>query len=452
MSAASVVVLAHVSSRLSPSQDTATQQNRRSRCLSKEPNVTTKTDILIIGGGAAGLTTAIFAARFASTQSVVVLDSAAKLGAKILVSGGGRCNLTNCVVTPRDFCGGSTNVIKRILWAFSADKTVAFFNEIGVTFYEEEHGKLFPKTDSAKTVLNALLQEAHRRGVRILPNQRVTGIEKNPDGFQVQTPSSTFLAQHVVLATGGKSLPKTGSDGAGYKLATTLGHSLVPQTPALVPLILEGDFHVPLSGIALPVELTAHVDGAKPARVSGALLWTHFGISGPVVLDVSRHWHRAKLEKRDVTLTANFLPGENVATVETKLLAIAKESPTIQLKSALARLLPARLADAILKTLQIVPTTILAHLRRDVRRRLAAALIAWNLPVKESRGYTFAEVTAGGVPLSEIDPRSLESRKCPGLYLTGEILDVDGRIGGFNFQWAWSSAWVAATALAQTPT
>jgi predicted Rossmann fold flavoprotein len=379
-----------------------------------------------------------------------VLDRAAKLGAKILVSGGGRCNLTNCVVTPKDYFGGSSNVVKRILTALPADKTVAFFNEIGVTFYEEEHGKLFPTTDSAKTVLNALLQEAHRRGVRILPNQLVSGIEKCADGFHVETSTTTFLAQRVVLATGGKSLPKTGSDGSGYALAITLGHSLVPQTPALVPLILEGDFHVALSGIALPAELTAHVADTKPARTSGALLWTHFGISGPVTLDVSRHWHRAKLEDREVTLTANFLPGENAATVEAKLLEVANDSPTIQLNTALARLIPARLADAMLNTLKIVPTTILAHLQKEVRRQLATALVAWNLPVKDSRGYKFAEVTAGGVPLSEIDPRSLESRKCPRLYLTGEILDVDGRIGGFNFQWAWSTAHVVATAIARS--
>ncbi len=165
---------------------------------------------------------------------------------------------------------------------------------------------------------------------------------------------------------------------------------------------------------------------------------------------MSRHWHRAKLEKKEVTLTANFLPGENAHTLEEKLLEIAKDAPTIQLNNALARLVPTRLADAILTTLEIEPTTVLAHLRKENRRKLAASLTAWPLPVKDGRGYTYAEVTAGGVPLSEVDPKSLESRKCPNLYLTGEILDVDGRIGGFNFQWAWSSAHVVATAIARS--
>jgi hypothetical protein len=384
------------------------------------------------------------------TRSILILETAAKLGAKILVSGGGRCNLTNRVVTTRDFFGGSPNVIKRILAALTAEKTVEFFSELGVTFYEEEDGKLFPETDSAKTVLNALLHEAHRRGIKILASHRVTDVKKTDDAFNVQTTSAAFLAPIVVLATGGKSLPKTGSDGSGYGLATALGHSLIRQTPALVPLILEGDFHVDLQGIALPVELTARIHGEKPVSATGALLWTHFGISGPVTLDVSRHWHRSKIEKKDVTLTANFFPGKNAPAVEATLLAIAHDSPTIQLNNALARLLPARLADATLRTLEIVPKTALAHLRKDVRRNLASALTAWNLPIKDSRGYTFAEVTAGGVPLDEVDPRSLESRKCPGLYLTGEILDVDGRIGGFNFQWAWSSAYVAALAIARS--
>ncbi|MBN1512207.1 MAG: NAD(P)/FAD-dependent oxidoreductase [Phycisphaerae bacterium] len=402
---------------------------------------------MIVGAGAAGLTTAIFAARRRSEAAVVLLDGARKLGAKILASGGGRCNVTNVRVTPADFCGGSPNTVRRVLDAFPVDQTVAFFREIGVTLHEEEDGKLFPDSNDAHTVLDALLAEARARGVRIVHPARVTDIVRDEAGFCLRVGEALWTAPRVVLATGGLSLPQTGSDGSGYTLARSLGHSLVPTTPALDPLVLEGDFHVPLAGIAHDVELAVAAEGSKPLRHAGALLWTHFGVSGPVVLDVSRHWHRASLENRRTTLTANLLPGHDFASVERALLARTESQPRTFLHNALASLIPARLADAILAHIHLDGQIPMAHLTKPDRRRLTRALHDWPLPVIGGRGYDHAEVTAGGVPLDEVDPATLASRPCPGLYLAGEILDVDGRIGGFNFQWAWSSAHVAAQAL-----
>lgn len=412
-------------------------------------------DVAVVGAGAAGLATAIFTARRCPGRTVLALDGAKKLGAKILVSGGGRCNVTNVAVTPADFCGGSPHVIRRILGAFTAEQTVAFFRELGVELHVEEYGKLFPDSNRAQTVLDALVGEAQCLGVHILPGHRVTRIEKRDSGFEITAdvagavPGSlqTFRAQAVVLATGGLSLPKTGSDGGGYGLARHLGHSLTPTTPALVPLILEGDFHAGLAGIAHDVALTVSVEGCKPARVRGPLLWTHFGVSGPAVLDASRHWHHARLEQRGVTVSVSFLPDDDFNSAEEKLLGLVSSQPKVYLRNALAAFLPARLADEIIKKLGIDGGVAMAQVTRDARRALVRALLEWPLAVRDSRGYGFAEVTAGGVPLSEIDPGSMASRKCPGLYLVGEILDVDGRIGGFNFQWAWSSAWVAATGI-----
>jgi len=412
-------------------------------------------DVAVVGAGAAGLATAIFTARRCPGRTVLALDGAKKLGAKILVSGGGRCNVTNVAVTPADFCGGSPHVIRRILGAFTAEQTVAFFRELGVELHVEEYGKLFPDSNRAQTVLDALVGEAQCLGVHILPGHRVTRIEKRDSGFEITAdvagavPGSlqTFRAQAVVLATGGLSLPKTGSDGGGYGLARHLGHSLTPTTPALVPLILEGDFHAGLAGIAHDVALTVSVEGCKPARVRGPLLWTHFGVSGPAVLDASRHWHHARLEQRGVTVSVSFLPDDDFNSAEEKLLGLVSSQPKVYLRNALAAFLPARLADEIIKKLGIDGGVAMAQVTRDARRALVRALLEWPLAVRDSRGYGFAEVTAGGVPLSEIDPGSMASRKCPGLYLVGEILDVDGRIGGFNFQWAWTSAWVAATGI-----
>lgn len=385
-------------------------------------------DAVIVGAGAAGMATAIFAARTRPGRKIVLLDGAKKPGAKILVSGGGRCNVTNAVVTEKDFFGGSRNVIRRVLSALDLPRTTAFFREIGVALHEEPEGKLFPDTNQARTVLEALLRELARLGIALHAGCRVHAIEP---GFTVRTSGGDFAAPRVVLATGGLSLPKTGSDGGGYELARRLGHTIVAPTPALAPLLLEGEFHAPLSGVSHEVEI--RVDGERFRR---PMLWTHFGASGPAAMDASRVWHRARLEGRDATMTADLTPG---ADLESAL------RPPGTVSGRLSEFLPARVAAAVLERLGLGGP--LAHFAREDRRRLVQSVSAWPLPVKDSRGYNFAEATAGGVPLSEIDPATLESRRCPGLSFAGEILDVDGRIGGFNFQWAWSSGKVAGTAL-----
>jgi len=311
------------------------------------------------------------------------------------------------------------------------------------------HGKLFPNSNAARTVLAALLDEAARHGVRVLTGHRVVRITRGANGFEVWAMNSTFTARRLVLATGGQSFPKTGSDGHGYVLAESLGHTLVPRTPALVPLVLDGDFHTPLAGVSHDVVLTVRAAGEKPVHVRGSLLWTHFGISGPAALDASRHWLRARSEKRDVTLTANFTPNLDGTACDAWLRAQAEAHPRAQLENVLAGMLPGRVAAALLAQLRVAPAIPLAHLPKDVRRQVVQTLTAWHVPVRDSRGYGKAEVTAGGVPMSEVDCATLASRPCDGLHFAGEILDVDGRLGGFNFQWSWASAMVVARALAE---
>lgn len=405
-------------------------------------------DVVVVGAGAAGLATAVFTARLKPGVRVVVLDGAAKIGAKILVSGGGRCNVTHESVGVADFWGGSPNVVRRILAAFSVERTIAFFREIGVALHVEERGKLFPDSNSARTVLDALLAEARRLGVEIRSAHKVVSVARR-EHFQLSTSAGELTARRAVLATGGLSLPKTGSDGLGYRLAASLGHALIATTPGLEPLLLEGDFHAALSGIAHPVQISVRVQGGKPVHLEGPMLWTHFGISGPVALDASRHWQRARLEGAAVTVTANLLPGNDFVALEAKLLQLVQSQPRTNLRNTLSTLLPGKVADAVLARLKLAGDTTLANVSRDDRRALTRALLDWPLPVVGGRGYNFAEVTAGGVPLTEVDPSTLESRHCAGLYFSGEILDVDGRLGGFNFQWAWSSAWVVASALAR---
>ena len=408
-------------------------------------------DIAIIGAGAAGLATAIFAARAKPGGRILLLDGARKPGAKILVSGGARCNVTNSVVTEADFNGGKRSVVRRILRAFPVVETVRFFREIGVPLHEEPGGKLFPDSNRARDVLDALLGAVSECGVALLTEHRVLDIARRDEEFALFTSRGELRARLVVLATGGLSLPKTGSDGAGYHFARAFAHTIVPTTPALVPLVLAGDgasgLHRDLSGVSHDATLELWVNGSPDSAVTGSLLWTHFGISGPVVLDASRHWLRARLENQDARLVVRFSPGQSFADLDRFWTAAATARGRSSVQRTLASLVPAAVATALLVNLDIDGTTALADLPRAVRRTLVHALTAWSLSVTDSRGYNYAEVTAGGVTLAEIDPGSMESRVCPGLFLVGEILDVDGRIGGFNFQWAWSSARVAARAL-----
>ena len=409
-------------------------------------------DVAVVGAGAAGLATAIFVKRQQSTHSVALFDTSARPGAKILVSGGGRCNVTNALVRDTDFWGGKRTIIRRVLQGFPTPACVAFFRELGITLHEEPGGKLFPDSNRARDVLDGLLRECARLGVDLVTGARVASIAREESGFVLETAAGVCRARSVVLATGGQSLPKSGSDGHGYVLARTLGHTIVPPTPALAPLLLDPDapaaIHARVSGVSVDAEIAVWIDDALAVRLAGALLWTHFGISGPLALNVSRHWARAVLEGRAARLTVSMFPGESFEAIDERITAAARQNPRQSVRSLVARTIPDGLATTILEAMPLRADLPLADLSREDRRRLVHALTEWPLPVTGTRGYNFAEVTAGGVALTEIDPGTMASRACPGLFLVGEILDVDGRIGGFNFHWAWASAYAAARGLA----
>ena len=406
-------------------------------------------DVVIVGAGAAGLAAAVFCARAASPpRRVICVDGARTIGAKILVSGGSRCNVTNRVVTERDFWGGDRRVIRAILRAYPAPRAIAFFEELGVPLREEEDGKCFPESDRARTVLDALIRALSTSGAELHTGSRISSIQRGQDDFVLTTTDGrTYRAPYVVLATGGRSLPKTGSDGTGYAFARAFGHGYVDTTPALVPLVLDDSRHAPLSGVAHPAAVTVRSDGAPSVRLTGAMLWTHFGVSGPVILNASRHWLRSLLDGRGATVVLCVVPGETFASLEVWLSAEQRHRPRALVRTVVATRVPAAVADAWIERAGIDASTTLSHLTREDRRRLIHTLLEMPLDVRDSRGYNYAEVTAGGIPLSDIDPATMESRVRRGLYLIGEMLDVDGRIGGFNFQWAWSSAWVAASAI-----
>jgi len=405
-------------------------------------------DILIVGAGAAGLFAATWAGRAARASgrpvSIVAVDGARKLGAKILVAGGGRCNVTHWKVTEADYAGSTPPAIRKVLGRFTVDDTVKFFAECGVELKREDTGKLFPITDSARTVLDGLVTAASSAGVRLVHPARVTAIDRSGDGFLVATEAGTIRAPRVILCSGGKSLPKSGSDGTGFALATSLGHSLTsPIVPALVPLVLPGDHWIRgLSGLTLPAEIVLLSAGGKRLRsFTGSTLCTHTGLSGPSVLDISRHWLIERSRDPAVRLAINWLPGHSADAAERLLLSAAGRGALAVLRERL----PERLVRGLCEAAG-APAT--GDLPRDARRRLVQCITALELAVTGDRGFTAAEATAGGVPLAEVRLDTMESRIRPGLFFAGEVLDVDGRIGGFNFQWAWASGFVAGSAAA----
>ncbi len=402
-------------------------------------------DIAVIGAGAAGLMAAIWAGRTNAQRTIVVLEGARTLGAKILVSGGGRCNVTHHKVEATDFAGASRNAIAKVLRHFEAPATIAFFRELGAPLKQEETGKLFPMTDSARTVLEALLKAAQEVHVKIMQPWRVATVQKEGEHFVIAGEAGRVRARQVVLATGGKSLPKSGSDGHGYTIAQALGHTLTPRIfPGLVPLILPPEhFMRELRGLALPATLEVRTStGKKIVAFTDATLCTHFGLSGPAVLDISRYYLAAKYDDPGAGLFMNCWPGKDTAALDAELQALQHTTMLAFLREHL----PERLARALCQQSGFAAHTKGHELSREQRRKLASMVTNMPLPIVGDRGYNHAEVTAGGVPLRELHLNTMASRCCPGLFLCGEICDVDGRIGGFNFQWAWASGYTAGVA------
>ncbi|MBW4436791.1 MAG: NAD(P)/FAD-dependent oxidoreductase [Pleurocapsa minor GSE-CHR-MK-17-07R] len=408
-----------------------------------------KVDIAIIGAGAAGMFAGIWAGVTNRYRRIVLLDGAKTLGAKILVAGGGRCNVTHDVITGDEYSGSSRNAIRKVLRRFDVAQTTEFFADLGVELKREETGKLFPTTDKAKTVLNALVKEVKRVGVDVRYPIRVDNVKwlEGEEYFRVYGEWGELFARKVVLATGGKSLPKSGSDGGGYVIARHLGHTITDRVmPALVPLTLPaGHWVTTLSGISTPATLSVHAGtGKRLISFTDDMLCTHFGLSGPAVLDISRHLQDAQMDDAQAKLVINWLPSFTAESFEAHLLNTRRVS-SARLLMDLG--LPERLARALCEQAGADGSAPADQLTRAQRRQMVAVATACDLPVTGTRGYTYAEVTAGGVPLSEIKLETMESVVRPNLYLCGEICDVDGRIGGYNFQWAWSSGYLAGVSV-----
>ncbi|MBI4601856.1 MAG: aminoacetone oxidase family FAD-binding enzyme, partial [Planctomycetes bacterium] len=411
-------------------------------------------DAVVVGAGAAGLLAATFAAR--GGARVLLLETRPVPGAKIRVSGGGRCNVLPSRVSLEDFhTGGSVHLLRNVLLSWPLERVRGFFEEdLSLPLKVEPTGKIFPASDRSRDVLQALLDECGRAGATLRGGQRVTRVERieriervervepternervesgaGRPRFRVETAAGLAVeAPRVVLATGGLSLPRTGSDGGGLAIVRALGHSVRDTYPALVPLMAQDPAWRELAGISLRARLRALEGGRVLEERDGDFLFTHKGFSGPVVLDMSRHVARPGGDR--VKLLAAWLGG-GAPDWDALLREPGKRAAATVLRARL----PRRLADRLLGLSGVPEGRGTSELRRVERARLVEALTACPLGVSGNEGYAVAEATAGGVPLEEVDPRTLESRVAPGLHLCGEMLDVVGRIGGYNFLWAW---------------
>ena len=378
----------------------------------------------------------IWAAR--SGLPVVVLERTADGGRKILISGGGRCNLLPAVARSDDFVTDSSpHLLRRLLRAWPLGEQRAFFERLlGAPLrYEPENEKLFPPTQRARDVRDALVDAAIEAGARIWFDARVTDLTPGQGGWTVSLAEAPELdAAAIVLATGGLSVPKTGSDGFGLEMCARLGHALHPRYPALTPLTAEPHPHAHLAGVSLEVEARAG-HGKKALKTEGGFLFTHRGWSGPAVLDVSHavtRW-RETPSGSPPEIQVRWLPSE--AHDWDALLSGGSGTVSRALTSAL----PDRLAKTLIGASGAAGHTPLGQLTRDHRKALVRALTSFVLPWSGDEGYKKAEVTGGGLVLSEVHPTTLASRRHPGLFLCGELLDAFGPIGGHNFQWAWST-------------
>jgi hypothetical protein len=408
-------------------------------------------NLAVLGGGAAGLLAAIRAAE--AGADVVVLEAAAQPGRKILVSGGGRCNVLPMEEARERFLSAAPpRVVGRYLARVPLDAQRAFFEELlGGPLREEAEGrKLFPPSNRAKDVRDALVARALAAGARIRTGAIVREVGRADGGFAIRLVDAPDVsASRVILATGGLSVLGGGADGGGYAWAESLGHTLVPTYPALVPLTGEAPAHHALSGVSVYARVTA-TSATERASSEGGFLFTHKGWSGPAVLDVAHVVERAhgRSEVRvcfgsgEEEWEARLVDGARAGVSLFNLLRRSSSS------SSSSSSLPDRLIQLVLETSGVGDQP-LARLTRDSRRRVAETLAAFPLPATGTEGYRTAEVTGGGVALDEVDPGSGKSRIVPGLWLAGEVLDAFGPIGGFNFQWAWGTGWTAGLSAAR---
>ncbi|OTA15967.1 membrane protein [Xenorhabdus vietnamensis] len=396
-----------------------------------------KFDVVVIGAGAAGLFCAAQAGQ--AGLNVLVLDNGKKAGRKILMSGGGRCNFTNMYTEPAAFLSANPHFCKSALARYTQWDFIDLIQRHGIPYHEKTLGQLFCD-DSAQQIIDLLLKECEKGQITIRLRNEVTHIEKKEQGFVIAAAGKEVSAHSLVVASGGLSMPGLGASPLGYRIAEQFGLNILPTRAALVPFTLHKpllDQLQTLSGVAVPSVVTAK-DGTVFRE---NILFTHRGLSGPAILQISSYWQPGEY------VSINLLPDTDL---ESFLVKEQESHPNQSLKNTLSKLLPKRLVEC-LQSLGQLPELSLKQLNSAQKKELLTTLQYWQVQPNGTEGYRTAEVTLGGVDTNELSSKTMESHKVKGLYFIGEVVDVTGWLGGYNFQWAWSSAWACAQALVVVP-
>lgn len=402
--------------------------------------------IAIIGGGASGMMAAIVAAR--NGGQVTIYERMDRVGKKILATGNGRCNLTNVNLKwDRLKCihSGDTGLVGQILKEFPVDETIDFFEVLGIAHKIEEEGKVFPMSDQASSVLDVLRYELEKLGVETICDREIKKIIKNRDNFiMIDNNGGEHEADKIIMATGGKSSPKLGSNGSGYKLAEELGHTIIKPFPALVQLRLEAPFLKSIKGVKFNGSASINLDGDRLRQEEGEILFTDYGISGPPILQLSRGAVKALEDGKNPVIEIDMFPNytyEQLLDLINVRFSYQYDRP---LDFSFIGLINKRLITIILRESKIHNLNrICCEVSNKEIGQITKLLKSWKFKVVGSQSWLHSQVTAGGVDLKDICPNTLESKIVPNLYFTGELLDVDGDCGGFNLQWAWSSGYIA---------
>lgn len=421
-------------------------------------------DLVIIGGGAAGIMSAISCKKHHPECKVAIIDRTFALGRKILVAGAGRCNITNINLdssAENRYYGAEKDFIKSIFTQFNYQDIVEFFNELGIELYLERKtniGKLFPITDQAKTITSLLEDELNRLKVDIFLNndcEKITKlsnekfeiisqpIEQNqPKGEKVK-----FESRYLIISAGGKTYPALGSNGSGYTLAQSLGHNIIGPVPSALPLEGKNPLSHELQGVKFEIEVTSFINREKIKTTSDDVMFTQYGLSGPAILNISReisiHINREGKNQAEVML--NFFPNKNINEVKDLLQRRWNKRPDQSIEKSLFGLFPNKISSAILNISSINKEKQVKTVTSEEMQNLLTNLTSYRIQITGTKGWNEAEFTAGGVDASQLYSTTLESKLCKNLYFCGEIMDVDGDVGGFNLSWAWSSGFVAGS-------
>jgi len=395
---------------------------------------------LIVGGGAAGLMAAISAAD--RGDQVTLLEKNDRLGRKILISGNGRCNMMNTDPDLAHFHGGNPHFAQDALGAFPVEETLAYFHDLGIETRVESRGRVFPASNQASSVVRLLEDRAIRAGIRIIDGADAAELIHG-DSFEVRTSEGRqFNADRVVMTTGGTSAPSIGGSDDGIRMACSLGHRRTSAFPGLGPLETERSSLHKLQGVRAMVVVQALVDGKVVKEDEWEILFRFYGLSGPVIFNLSEAVSPFVDDGR-VTVRINYFPGMSAADLEDRLRARWNRHPHRSAAFSFTGLLPDKIPPVLLPLMDVPPDRPSAGITAQDGRRIAEGLTAWEVKLLGNRSFAEAEVMVGGIVTNDVDPRTLESKIVPGLFFAGEMLDIHGDLGGYNFQWAWSSGWVA---------